>query len=327
MRKSVLDIDNLSLEFPVYGGAVSAVNRVSLHVQEGEIVGIVGESGSAKSVTAMTAMRLLPRESFHIRSGRITLLGHDMLALDEQKLAAMRGRDVAMIFQEPLTALNPTKRVGAQMLGVIRLHTRLSEREARLHAIKLLTDMRINDAEEILQRYPFELSGGMRQRILIGLAFACSPKLLIADEPTTALDVTVQKQVLQLLRKKARELNTAILFICHDLAVVSQFCDRLYVMYAGSVVETGPTRAVLSAPQHPYTRALIRALPESARPGQALRSIRGVVPNLTDMPTGCAFQERCDHAFEACSSIPPLFSLDDEKRASACWLCEKEHAA
>ncbi len=327
MRKTVLDIDNLSLEFPVYKGTVSAVNRVSLHVQEGEIVGIVGESGSAKSVTAMTAMRLLPSESFRIRSGRITLLSQDMLALSEQKLASMRGRDVAMIFQEPLTALNPTKKVGAQMLGVIRLHTKLSEREARLHAIKLLTDMRINDAEEILERYPFELSGGMRQRILIGLAFACSPKLLIADEPATALDVTVQKQVLQLLRQKARELNTAILFISHDLAVVSQFCDRLYVMYAGSVVETGPTREVLRTPKHPYTQALIRALPESAAPGQPLRSIRGVVPNLTDMPTGCAFRERCDSAFEACSAIPPLFSLDEDNRASACWLCEKEHAA
>ncbi len=188
-------------------------------------------------------------------------------------LTGCAGRDVAMIFQEPQTALNPTKKIGAQMTALLRLHTDLSGRQIRERALSLLRDMRINDAEAILERYPFELSGGMRQRILIAMAFACSPKLLIADEPTTALDVTVQRQVLQLMQAKARDTGAAVLFISHDLAVVSQFCDRIYVMYAGHLVETGPTKEVLRAPAHPYTQALIRALPESVAVGETLASI------------------------------------------------------
>jgi len=319
MSKIVLEIKDLTLEFPIYGGAISAVNGVSLHVREGEVVGLVGESGSAKSVTAMMAMRLLPKDAFRIKSGTIEVLGRDAVAMSESAFKEMRGRDVTMIFQEPLTALNPTRKVGAQMISVIARHMKLDKRGARSHAVKLLTSMRINDAAEVLNRYPFELSGGMRQRILIGLAFACSPRLLIADEPTTALDVTVQMQVLQLLREKVRELNTAILFISHDLALVSQFCDRLYVMYAGSVVEAGPTLDVLADPRHPYTQALIRALPDSGVPGAPLRSIRGTVPTLTALPAGCAFRERCDYAFGDCTERPPLFPLEGQERFAACW--------
>lgn len=319
----VLDIQNLSIQFPIYKGAVRAVNGVTLEVARGEIVGIVGESGSAKSVTAMMAMRLLPEGRFDITGGKVTLLGHDVVAAREADMVEIRGRDVAMVFQEPLTALNPTQRIERQMLEVIRLHRKCSAKDARALAIRLLGDMRIADPEQVLQRYPFELSGGMRQRILIALAFSCEPKIIIADEPTTALDVTVQRQVLQLMRAKARELGTAILFISHDLAVVSQFCDRVYVMYAGAVVEQGPTQAVLGTPHHPYTRALLNALPERARPGEPLQSIPGTVPNLSGLLSGCTFAPRCQHAQAACTAKPPLTEVGPSKHQAACWLAKE----
>ena len=227
MENRVLTIDNVRLSFPVYQGQVNVLNNISLHIDRGEIVGVVGESGSGKSVTAMLAMRLLPAGSYHIHSGAITLMGHDMLNLTEKTLRDIRGSKVAMIFQEPMTALNPTRRIGQLMTEVIRQHQRLSAREAQQKAIALLTEMQIADAPQVMKRYPFELSGGMRQRVMIALAFSCEPELIIADEPTTALDVTVQRQVLRLLKQKARASNTAVLFISHDMAVVSQLCDRL----------------------------------------------------------------------------------------------------
>jgi len=320
---SVLDIQDLSIEFPVYKGAVRAVNGVCVRVGRGEIVGIVGESGSAKSVTAMMAMRLLPEGRFDVTGGSVTLLGRDVIAAREEEMVDIRGRDVAMVFQEPLSALNPTQRIERQMLEVIRLHRRCSASAARALAIRLLGDMRIADPEQVLQRYPFELSGGMRQRILIALAFSCDPKIIIADEPTTALDVTVQRQVLQLMRAKARELGTAILFISHDLAVVSQFCDRVYVMYAGAVVEEGPTGVVLGTPRHPYTRALLNALPERVRPGESLQSIPGSVPNLSSLLSGCAFSPRCEHAAPACSGKPQLADVGPQNHRAACWLVKE----
>ena len=324
MVEDILSIEDLHLTFPAYSGDVEAVSGVSLHVGKGEIVGVVGESGSAKSVTAMAALRLLPKGVFTINRGGITLLGRDALSLSDNEMNELRGRDVAMIFQEPQTALNPTKTIGEQMRQVIKLHTNLNNSAANDLAVQLLTDMRINDAKEILNRYPFELSGGMRQRILIGLAFACSPTLLVADEPTTALDVTVQRQVLQLTHNKARQTGASVLFISHDLAVVSQFCDRIYVMYAGSVVERGPTKEILKTPQHPYTQALIKALPDSVQPGEPLNAIRGTVPDLANRPTGCNFEARCDYASEKCKSKPPLF--DEGLRATACWQAQPRQA-
>lgn len=320
--QTVLDIQNLSIEFPIYQGAVRAVNGVTVQIGRGEIVGIVGESGSAKSVTAMMAMRLLPEGRFKVTGGSVTLLERDVVAAQESDMLDIRGRDVSMIFQEPLTALNPTQRIERQMLEVIRLHRRCSKGEARSLAIRLLGDMRIADPEQVLERYPFELSGGMRQRILIALAFSCDPKIIIADEPTTALDVTVQRQVLQLMRAKARDLGTAILFISHDLALVSQFCDRVYVMYAGSVVEDGPTAAVLGTPMHPYTRALLRALPECAQPGEPLQSIPGTVPNLSQPLVGCSFAPRCTQVQPKCSSKPPLQAVSNHHR-TACWFSKE----
>ena len=322
----LLRIRNLSVDFTTASGQFRAVDGVDQDVNNGEILAIVGESGSGKSVSMLAVMGLLPWTAT-VTADLMEFDGHDLAQLGAQARRRIVGKDLAMIFQEPQTALNPTKTIGAQMLKVIGLHTGKRGKAAREHALSLLRDMRINDAEEILERYPFELSGGMRQRILIGLAFACSPKLLVADEPTTALDVTVQRQVLQLMHGKARATGAAVLFISHDLAVVSQFCDRLYVMYAGSVVETGPTAQVLNAPAHPYTQALIRALPESATRGEPLNSIPGTVPNLTALPAGCAFRERCQHAFERCGAVPELFGAATDSHRSACWLMgEKERA-
>ncbi|ORM52530.1 ABC transporter ATP-binding protein, partial [Mixta calida] len=258
MSEPLLAIDDLRLSFPIFQGEVHALNRVSLSVNRGEIVGVVGESGSGKSVTAMLAMRLLPADSYRILGGGVRLLGEDILRASEKQMRQLRGAKVAMIFQEPMTALNPTRRIGQLMTEVIRQHQRLSAREAQQKAIALLTEMQIADAPQVMKRYPFELSGGMRQRVMIALAFSCEPELIIADEPTTALDVTVQRQVLRLLKQKARASNTAVLFISHDMAVVSQLCDRLYVMYAGAVIESGPTRQLIDRPAHPYSLGLLR---------------------------------------------------------------------
>ncbi|MCV2514047.1 ABC transporter ATP-binding protein, partial [Leclercia pneumoniae] len=281
MGDAVLAIDNLHLSFPVFRGEVHALNRVSLEVKRGEIVGVVGESGSGKSVTAMLAMRLLPEGSYRIHSGQVTLLGEDMLTAHEKQLRQWRCARVAMIFQEPMTALNPTRRIGRQMMEVIRQHQPLSRREAQQKAISLLEEMQIPDAARVMDRYPFELSGGMRQRVMIALAFSCEPDLIIADEPTTALDVTVQLQVLRLLKHKARASGTSVLFISHDMAVVSQLCDRLYVMYAGSVIETGATDALIAHPVHPYSIGLLQCAPENGEPREMLPAIPGTVPNLT----------------------------------------------
>jgi peptide/nickel transport system ATP-binding protein len=321
--RAVLEICDLTLRFSTYGRSVHAVNGASIRVDAGESVGIVGESGSAKSVTSLMAMRLLPEGRFEVTGGSVALCGRDILAASEKEMVKVRGRDVAMIFQEPLTALNPTRRIGQQMLEVIRLHRDLSAREARDLAIRLLGDMRIADPEQVLRRYPFELSGGMRQRVLIGLAFSCEPKLIVADEATTALDVTVQRQVLHLLRTKASLLGTAILFITHDLAFASQFCDRLYVMYAGAVVEEGQTAAVLGAPAHPYTQALLNALPERAAPGERLRSIAGSVPDLTAELSGCPFAPRCAQASAVCERRPALMPTGPDGHRAACWLAAK----
>ena len=323
----VLAIENLSLEFPAYKNNVKALNGVSLHVNPGEIVGVVGESGSGKSVTAMLSMRLLPERSYRVTGGSLHMLNRDMLAAPEKDLLQIRGRDAAMIFQEPMTALNPTRRIGRQMLDVIIHHQKISAAEARTKAIALLRDMHIASPEQVLESYPFELSGGMRQRVMIALAFSCEPQLLIADEPTTALDVTVQRQVLLLLREKARQKGTAILLITHDMALVSQFCDRVYVMYTGAVVEQGSTAQVMGNPQHPYTQGLLSGLPEMVEPGQPLMTIPGQVPNLASLPVGCTFEDRCPHSMPVCGKRPVLTTIQgDEQRQSACWLPLKEFA-
>ncbi|CAI0718273.1 Glutathione import ATP-binding protein GsiA [Serratia quinivorans] len=317
---TVLSIEELQLEFPVYGGSVKALNRVSLQVKAGEIVGVVGESGSGKSVTAMMTLRLLAEDGYSVTGGALQMLGTDVLNASERQMRQLRGARVSMIFQEPMSALNPTRKIGRQMCEVIRLHQRLSARAARDKAIQLLQEMQIADAERVMERYPFELSGGMRQRVLIAMAFSCEPELIIADEPTTALDVTVQRQVLRLLQQKARASGTAVLFITHDMAVVSQLCDRVYVMYAGHVIESGTTERVIEHPSHPYSIGLLLAAPERAEPRSLLRAIPGTVPNLSALPPGCAFSNRCSHADGQCRQTPPLMPLAAEPaQRVACW--------
>jgi peptide/nickel transport system ATP-binding protein len=320
----VLSINELQLEFPIYGGSVRALNRVSLQVNAGEIVGVVGESGSGKSVTAMMALRLLAEEGYRVTGGALEMLGIDVLNASERQMRALRGARAAMIFQEPMSALNPTRKIGRQMTEVIRLHQRVSAQEARDKAVRLLREMQIADAERVMARYPFELSGGMRQRVLIAMAFSCEPELIIADEPTTALDVTVQRQVLRLLQQKARASGTAVLFITHDMAVVSQLCDRVYVMYAGHVIESGATAEVINRPAHPYSIGLLQAAPERVAPRALLQVIPGTVPNLSALPPGCAFSNRCRHADDQCRQTPALAPLaEDGQRRAACWHPQK----
>jgi len=255
-----------------------------------------------------------------VTGGSLEMLGTDVLKASERQMRQLRGARVSMIFQEPMSALNPTRKIGRQMCEVIRLHQRLSAAAARDKAIQLLREMQIADAERVMERYPFELSGGMRQRVLIAMAFSCEPELIIAADPTTALDVTVQRQVLRLLQQKARASGTAVLFITHDMAVVSQLCDRVYVMYAGHVIESGVTARVIEHPSHPYSIGLLLAAPERAEPRSLLRAIPGTVPNLSALPPGCAFSNRCRHADAQCQQTPSLLPLAAEPtQRVACW--------
>ena len=318
MTETLLEISELSLEFRTSRGRVHALNGVNFSVRAGEIVGVVGESGCGKSVTMAAATRLLPSGSAKVTGGQVALFGRDPFRLSERALQDMRGRDVAMIFQEPMNALNPTIRVGRQMVEVIRRHQGLEARAAGRRAASLLADMLIAEPERVMHLYPFELSGGMRQRVLIAMAFSSGPRLIIADEPTTALDVTVQALILGLIRSSAERLGTAVVLISHDMAVVSQLCARLAVMYAGRVVEEGDTVSVLRAPAHPYTRALIRCLPGGAAAKAPLEQISGIVPNLLHPPEGCMFRPRCTEANERCVSVPPEAWVAASRRV-ACW--------
>lgn len=318
MSNRVLTIDNVRLSFPVYQGEVHVLNAVSMHIDRGEIVGVVGESGSGKSVTAMLAMRLLPPASYQIHSGQVTLLGNDILQASEKEMRDIRGRRVAMIFQEPMTALNPTRRIGKQMVDVIRQHRPLSAREARARAVALLADMQIADPQRVMERYPFELSGGMRQRVMIAIAFSCEPDLLIADEPTTALDVTIQAQIIELLLELQQKENMALVLITHDLALVAEAAHKIIVMYAGQVVETGDAHAIFHAPRHPYTQALLRALPEFAQDKERLASLPGVVPGKYDRPNGCLLNPRCPYATDRCRAEEPALNMLADGRQSKC---------
>ncbi len=279
----VVQVDRLTLVFAANDEAVTALRGISLTVDAGEIVGLVGESGSGKSVTAMSVLRLLPQTAAKYPEGHIHVLGRDVLAANERDLQEMRGADVSMVFQEPMTALNPVLRVREQITDVVRRHRNISRADADALALGLLRDLHITDPERTLEAYPHELSGGMRQRVMIAMAFSCHPKLIIADEPTTALDVTIQAQILSLLKERCAATGTAVLLITHDLAVVAALCDRVYVMYRGEIVEQGPTRAVIARPQHAYTRALLNALPEG-KPARSRLESYGVVGNAVAVP-------------------------------------------
>lgn len=270
---TVVNIHNLELEFLSEGSPFKALKGISLTIEKGEIVGIVGESGSGKSVTAMNLLQLLPRDKINSPTGTVSVLGNNVKSMTENELRQIRGSKIGMVFQEPMTALNPVLRVSTQINEVILRHTAVTELEAKKLALQLLADMKINEPQRVYKSFPHELSGGMRQRVMIAMAFSCSPELIIADEPTTALDVTVQAQILHLLRERARNTQTSVLLITHDLAVVSQICDRVYVMYKGKFVESGETKEIIGSPSHPYTKALLNSLPEGKKPKTRLETV------------------------------------------------------
>ena len=316
----VLKIENLHVSFDTYAGEVHAVRGVSLHVGEGEVLAVVGESGCGKSVTAQTIMKLNPMPPARIKEGSINLCGEDIVAANEKKMQDIRGRLVSMIFQDPMTCLNPTMKVGKQLTEAICQHRKLSKDEAKKEAVRLLEMVQIPNAAERAEQYPHEFSGGMRQRAMIAMAMSCEPKLLIADEPTTALDVTIQAQIMQLMAKVREETGTAIILITHDLGVVANLADRVAVMYAGKIVETGTAEDIFYRPKHPYTQALLKSLPtvETSRE-EKLVSIAGTPPDLFMPPKGCEFASRCEHCMKVCKKhVPPTYEVGVGHKA-ACW--------
>jgi len=315
---TLLSVENLSVSFGTEDGRVTVVEDVSFEVPAGKTVGLVGESGCGKSVSAMTIMRLLPSPPSRIDGGRIAFDGKDLAQLPEDEMRAVRGDRIGMIFQEPMTSLNPTLSIGFQIAEVLRLHRRMDAKTARLWSINMLRQVGIGGAERRLAQYPHELSGGLRQRVMIAMALVCRPALLIADEPTTALDVTIQAQILDLLRRLQEEMGMAILLITHDLGVVAEMCEDVFVMYAGRIVERAPSGELFRRPRHPYTAGLVAASPRRAPRGTRLTTIPGMVPAPGKRGRGCSFADRCARAIERCRiDRPPLATADGH--LAACW--------
>ena len=299
-KKPLLEVKNLKTYFHSAGGLVKAVDDVSFDVYEGETLGIVGESGCGKSITCMSLARLVECPPGKYEGGEILFDGQDMLKISDAELRKIRGNKISYIFQEPMTSLNPVFKIGKQIEEVLRVHRNMSKEEAKKEAIHALDLVRIPNPERIVNEYPFALSGGMRQRVMIAMALACSPKLLVADEPTTALDVTIQAQVLDLMNDLKKKIDTSILFITHDLSVIAEMADRVMVMYAGKVVELADVNTIFEKPLHPYTIGLISSRPDMSTTSDRLNVIPGNVPDLSDLPTGCAFNPRCPYASDKC---------------------------
>ncbi|MGG1662141.1 ABC transporter ATP-binding protein [Brevibacillus sp. NRS-1366] len=321
MEKVILEIEHLRTTFNTARGLVKAVDDISLRVYENEILGIVGESGCGKSVTSLSIMGLLPQSVALIEQGSIRFDGMDLVQLPEEKIRRIRGNQIAMIFQEPMTSLNPVFTIGEQLSEPLRHHTKLGRKERRKKIIEMLNLVGIPRADEIIDEYPHQLSGGMRQRVMISLAMLCRPKLLIADEPTTALDVTIQAQIVDLMKTIQLENNMSILLITHDLGVVAEMCHRVVVMYAGKVVESADVRTIFNQPKHPYTRGLLASLPTHHEHKSEMPSIPGNVPRPDELPTGCSFAPRCSSAFDKCLvESPPLYQFG--RQECRCWLYE-----
>jgi peptide/nickel transport system ATP-binding protein len=315
---SLLSISDLTVHFVTDHGTVRAVENLTYSVSPGEIVAIVGESGSGKSVSALTVMRLLPPNTARVMSGTITFDGQQLLTLSDEEMRKIRGRDVAMIFQEPMTSLNPVLSIGLQIKEPLLIHMGMTEAEAEARAIELLTLVGITDPQSRLAQFPHQLSGGMRQRVMIAIGLSCNPKLLIADEPTTALDVTIQAQILELMKDLARRLNIAVIVITHNLGIVARYADRVNVMYAARLVESGPAEAVFARPAHPYARGLLAAVPRLDRARTSrLATIDGAPPNLLNPPDGCRFAPRCLHAADVCRTVPQP-TLVEANHAASC---------
>jgi oligopeptide/dipeptide ABC transporter ATP-binding protein len=323
----LLAIRSLCTAFRTEDGEVLAIDNVDLDLAEGEVLGIVGESGSGKSVTALSILRLIPSPPGRIVRGEVRFAGEDLLRLSERRMRQIRGAEIAMIFQEPMSSLNPVLTIGDQIIETIRFHEGTSPRVARERAIELLDRVGISTPARRLDEYPHQLSGGMRQRAMIAIALSCNPRLLLADEPTTALDVTIQAQILELLREIQAELGMAVILITHDLGVVAQYVDRVMVMYAGRVVEEAAVGPLFATPRHPYTRGLLESIPSIEDERERLQAIPGIVPSPFDLPPGCRFQPRCRLAIDACAAAdPPLLAAGEGRRAACIRLDEAASA-
>lgn len=318
---ALLEVKNLEVAFPLRTGTVLAIRDVSFTLDKGERIGIVGESGAGKSVTAFAILNLLSKPGI-ITNGHILFQGRDLATLDSETMRNIRGDQISMIFQDPMMTLNPVLTIGTQMMEVLQAHRKIEDKEAKKIALDKLRAVQIPSPETRLDQYPHELSGGMRQRVVIAIALLSDPDLIIADEPTTALDVTIQAEILELLLDLCIDFDVGLILITHDLGVVSSVTQRTIVMYAGSIIEHGPTSEVVRHPYHPYTRGLIGALPQQTRPGHRLNQIPGVMPSLQDVPDGCPFHPRCDFAEDICGKeFPKLTTIDD--RAAACHFTSK----
>lgn len=323
MSENLIEVKNLKTFFKTEAGIVKAVNDVSFKVKKGETVCVVGESGCGKSITAMSIMGLVSKDTGFNDGGEILFEGKDLVKATDAEMRSIRGKDIAMIFQEPMSSLNPTFTIGFQVMEPLILHEGLDKKNAKKRAIELLEEVGIPRANEIVDCYPHELSGGMRQRVMIAMGLACKPKLLIADEPTTALDVTIQAQILDLMRNIKKDFNTSILLITHDLGVVAEMADYVVVMYAGKVVEEGGVMEIFKNPSHPYTKGLLKSKPIITERKEELYSIPGQVPNPVGIPDSCYFSERCEYCKPECKNTIPHLRLIEDNHKVACWLYEE----
>jgi len=320
----LLQVEGLETEFKKEKQKIKILHGVNFHINKGEVLGLVGESGSGKSLTSLSIMKLFKGTTGEISGGNITFNGRDLTNKSESEMRKIRGKQIAMIFQEPMTSLNPVMKIGEQLMEPIRLHLGYKENQAKEHAISILQKVGIPRAEEIIYEFPHQLSGGMRQRIMIAMAISCKPQLLIADEPTTALDVTIQAQILDLMKQLQKRENMSMLLITHDLGVVAEMCDRVVVMYAGKVVEEADVFDLFESPRHPYTKGLIGSIPKLGQKRDKLDSIRGNVPDPSNLPKGCKFAPRCNDAMPICfEEEPPVMTLE-KNRSCRCWLYKEE---
>ena len=325
MSEKILDVKNLHVYFDTYAGVVKAIRDVSFHVNKGESLAIVGESGSGKSVTVQTVMKLIPMPPGRIASGEILFKDRDIVKMNEAEMRKIRGGEIGMIFQDPMTSLNPTMTVGKQIAEGIMMHQKVSHKEAMAKALEMLKAVNIPNPEERLNSYPHQFSGGMRQRVVIAIALACNPDLLIADEPTTALDVTVQAQILDLMNELKSKMNTAIILITHDLGVVADLAERVIVMYGGEIMEEAAVHDIFKDPKHPYTWGLIKSIPrlDIDREKEKLSSIDGTPPDLFNPPVGCPFAPRCEYAMEICKKEKPGMINGGNNHRVSCWLLDE----
>ena len=320
---ALLEVNDLHTSFFTPAGEVKAVNGVSFNLDRGKVLGIVGESGSGKSVTAYSIMQILEKTG-KIVSGSIKVDGKELVGISEKEMKNVRGNKISIIFQDPMTSLNPTYTIGHQLMEAILLHTNRNKQQAYDRAVEMLKLVNVNEPEKRMKQYPFEFSGGMRQRVMIAMALACEPDILIADEPTTALDVTIQAQILELMQKLQKELGMAIIMITHDLGVVAQMCDEVIVMYAGSICEQGTADEIFYNPKHEYTKGLMRSIPTVSNDGEKLQPITGTPIDLLNMPAGCPFAPRCDNAMKICLREPCGRMQINADHQAACWMNVKE---